>query len=88
VRAARAVTDILVSVLFGAAASGGFLPCGVRQSCQPPLAVLSDLSHCEAGGSVMPKAMAAAAAPRKPRCLVSEGVECLKVFDIISGPDR
>lgn len=54
-RAARAVTDILVSVLFGAAASGGFLPCGVRQSCQPPLAVLSDLSHCEAGGSVMPK---------------------------------
>ena len=32
--------------------------------------------------------MAPAAPPGKPRCLVSEGVECLKVFDIISGPDR
>ena len=32
--------------------------------------------------------MAPAAPPGKPRCWVSEGVECLKVFDIISGPDR
>ena len=29
-----------------------------------------------------------AAPPGKPRCLVSEGVWCLKVYDIISGPDR
>ena len=34
------------------------------------------------------RSMAPAASPGKPRCLVSEGVECLKVFDIISGPDR
>ena len=32
--------------------------------------------------------MAPAAPPGKPRCLVSEGVWCLKVYDIISGPDR
>jgi hypothetical protein len=32
--------------------------------------------------------MAPAAPPGKPRCLVFESVECLKVFDIISGPDR
>ena len=29
--------------------------------------------------------MAPAAPPGKPRCLVSEGVWCLKVYDIISG---
>jgi len=32
--------------------------------------------------------MAPAAAPGKPRCMVFEGVWCLKVYDIISGPDR
>ena len=32
--------------------------------------------------------MAPAAAPGKRRCMVSEGVWCLKVYDIISGPDR
>ena len=32
--------------------------------------------------------MAPAAPPGKPRCWVSEGVSCLKVFDMISGPDR
>ena len=32
--------------------------------------------------------MAPAAPPGKPRCWVSEGVWCLKVYDIISGPDR
>jgi len=32
--------------------------------------------------------MAPAAASGKRRCLVSEGVGCLKVFDIIFGPDR
>ena len=31
--------------------------------------------------------MAPTAPPGKPRCWVSEGV-CLKVYDIISGPDR
>ena len=30
--------------------------------------------------------MAPAAPPGKPRCWVSEGVWCLKVYDIISGP--
>jgi len=28
------------------------------------------------------RSMAPAAPPGKPRCLVSEGVECLKMFDI------
>ena len=32
--------------------------------------------------------MTPAAAPGKPRCMVFEGVWCLKVYDIISGPDR
>ena len=39
-------------------------------------------------GVVCVWSMAPAAPPGKRRCLVSQGVECLKVFDIISGPDR
>ena len=32
--------------------------------------------------------MAPAAPHGKPRCMVSSGVWCLEVYDIISGPDR